>query len=168
MNELLGTKFKIIRGYPSPELNLALERGEVQGRGAYTYSSLRATTTWLQEGKVNILVQMGTAKEPDLPNVPLMSELARNDADRRLLEFVSAAPSVGRPFLVPPQVPAERVQILRRAFDAVMKDKDFLREAAAAKIEISPTNGEELTKIVMTILDAPPEVIARSETFMKR
>ncbi len=168
MNELLGTKFKVVRGYPSSGMNLAIERGEVQGRAALTWASLRTNAAWLEEKKVNIILQIGARRSPDLPDVPLMSELARNEDDRRLLEFVSAAPSVGRPFFLPPGVPNDRVRAMQAAFDATMTDKVFLTEAREANVDISPTSGEDLRKIILLILDTPRAVIDRAEAFMKR
>ena len=129
MNQLLGTRFKIVGGYIGQDMLLAIERGEVEGRGAYNWANLRDQTTWVGDKKVNILVQMGAERAPDLANVPLMHELAKNPQDREILEFVSLAPSVGRPFVAPPGLPAERVAMLRGAFDAAMTDKELLAEA---------------------------------------
>lgn len=167
MNELLGAKFKIIGGYVGQDMLLAIERGEVEGRGAYNWANLRDQTTWVKEKKVNILVQMGAERAPDLPNVPLMHELAKNPKDREILEFVSLAPSVGRPFVAPPGLSAERVGMLRDAFDASMVDKELLAESVKSKLEILPTTGAKLAQIVERNLNVSPETVKRAKEIMK-
>lgn len=167
MNELLGTKFKIIGGYVGQDMLLAIERGEVEGRGAYNWANLRDQTTWVKEKKVNILVQMGAEKAPDLPDVPLMHELAKNTKDREILEFVSLAPSVGRPFVAPPGLAPERVKMLRDAFDASMKDKELLAESEKSKLEILPTSGAKLAEIVARNLNVSPDTVKRAKEIMK-
>lgn len=167
MNELLGTKFKIIGGYIGQDMLLAIERGEVEGRGAYNWANLRDQTSWVKDKKVNILVQMGAGKAPDLPNVPLMHELAISPKDREILEFVSLAPSVGRPFVAPPGLPPERVKMLRDAFDAAMADKELLAEASKSKLEILPTTGAKLAEIVARNLNVSPETVKRAKEIMK-
>src|ERR671916_592585 len=148
MNQFLGTKFKVIGGYKgNNDMMVAIERGEVNGRGAYNWANLRDQTDWVRDKKVNILVQMGAERAPDLPDVPLMHELAKNDADREVLEFVSLSPALGRPFVAPPGLPPERLAMLRAAFDATMRDPEFLAEAAASKREIDPTPGDKLAEI---------------------
>jgi tripartite-type tricarboxylate transporter receptor subunit TctC len=167
MNQLLGTKFKIVGGYVGQDMLLAIERGEVEGRGAYNWANLRDQTTWVKEKKVNILVQMGAERAPDLPDVPLMHELASKPEDREILEFVSLAPSVGRPFVAPPRLPEERVKMLRDAFDASMVDKELLAEANKSNLEILPTSGAKLAEIVNRNLNVSPETVKRAKEIMK-
>ena len=167
MNQFLGTKFKIIGGYKGNDMLIAIERGEVSGRGAYNWANLRDQTDWVRDKKVNILVQMGAEKAPDLPDVPLMHELAKNEADREVLEFVSLSPSMGRPFVGPPGLPAERLAMLRKAFDATMRDPEFLAEAAHSKLEIDPMPGEKLADIVERTLRVSPDTIKRAKVAMK-
>ena len=123
MNALLGTKFKIVLGYPGGnDINLAMERGEVDVRGSNSWASWKATRPdWLAEKKIIILVQIGLAKAADLPDVPLLMDLGTNDEDRELLRLLSASTAIGRPLFTTPDVPAERVAALRKAFDAMMQ-----------------------------------------------
>jgi tripartite-type tricarboxylate transporter receptor subunit TctC len=156
-NELLGTKFKIVTGYAggSP-IVLALERGEVEGRGSNPWSEWKATRPdWVREGKIVPLMQMSLFKHPDLPNVPLMIELAPNETVRRIFELVSITGEIGRPFVTAPGVPADRVRALREAFRATMADAEFLADAARSGIEIDPISGEELDALVARVLGAP-------------
>ena len=120
----------------------------------------------MREKKVNILVQMGAERAPDLPHVPLMHELAKNEADREVLEFVSLSPALGRPFVAPPGLPPERLAILRAAFDATMRDPEFLADAAASKLEIEPMSGEKLADLVERTLRVSPETIRRAKLAM--
>ena len=120
MNALIGTKFKIVIGYPGGnDINLAMEKGEVDGRGSNAWGAWKSTRPdWLRDKKINILVQIGLTKAPDLPDVPLLIDLAANDEDRAILKLLSASSTIGRPVFTSPGVPAERVKALRDAFDA--------------------------------------------------
>jgi ABC-type phosphate/phosphonate transport system substrate-binding protein len=166
MNALLGTKFKIILGYPGGnDVNLALERGEVEVRGSNSWTSWKATRPdWIAEKKINILVQIGLAKAPDLPDVPLMMDLATNDADRQLLRVMSASTHIGRPIFTTPDVPVERVAALRQAFDSMVHDPAFIAEAKREKFDIDPTTGEAMQKLVNEIVSIPA---AQSERLKK-
>ena len=163
LNAIAGTKFKVILGYPGGnEINLAMERGEVGGRGSNAWASYKSTRPdWIKENKINILVQIGLRKAPDLPNVPLLMDVATNDLDRAAMRLLSAPTTIGRPFFAPPNVPADRVKTLRAAFDAMVKDKAFLEEAQKLNLDIDPVSGEELQKIVSDIIDAPADVKKR-------
>jgi tripartite-type tricarboxylate transporter receptor subunit TctC len=169
MNQFLGTKFKVVGGYKSStEMMLAIERGEINGRGAYNWANLRDQTDWVREKKVNILVQMGAERAPDLPDVPLMHELAANEADREVLEFVSLSPALGRPFVAPPGLPPERLALLRAAFDATLRDPEFLADAATSKLDIEPTSGKKLADIVERTLRSSPDTIKRAKQAMNK
>ena len=159
MNVLLGTKFKIILGYPGGnEINLALERGEVAGR-TNTWASFKAARPdWIRDGKINILVQIGLTKATDLPNVPLLMELAGNDEDRAMLKLLSAPATIGRPIVSTPNLPPAAAQALRQAFDATVRDPAFLQEAEKQKMEINPMSGEELQRIIADVVAAPQPV----------
>jgi tripartite-type tricarboxylate transporter receptor subunit TctC len=163
MNAVLGTKFKLVLGYPGGnDINLAMERGEVAGRGSNAWASWKATRAqWLKEKKLNFLVQIGLKKAPDLPDVPLLLDLATNDQDRRLLKLLSASTMIGRPLFTTPGVPEERVKALRSAFDATMKDPEFLAAAKKQKMDINPVSGEELQTIVADIIATPKPIGAR-------
>ena len=162
-NSLLGTRFKIITGYRSgAEIDLAMERGEVEGRGTNPYSSYMAThPTWIPQNKLNLLVQAGVEKEPDLPNVPLILDLPVPAKDRPLLAFMARSATVGRPLATTPGVPADRVAALRRAFEAAVKDPDFIAAAAKEKLDVRPQSGDKIAEIIFGLLDTSADVRER-------
>ena len=164
LNAVLGTKMKVITGYPGGnDVNLAMERGEVAGRCGWSWSSVVAThKDWLAQKKITILVQLGLSKHPDLPDVPLVTDLARNDEERAILKLIFARQVMGRPFLAPPNIPAERAAAIRQAFVDTMKDKDFLAEADKAQLEITPVGGPEVEKLVREVYQTPPEIAAKA------
>ena len=160
MNAMLGTKFRIVSGYPgSNELDGAIEKGEVDGRGAVSWAALKITSDWVATGKVNLLAQIGAAKAPDLPNVPLLHELASNATDRAVLEFLSLAPALGRPFFMPPNTPAENVAAIRAAFAKTMTDAAFVEETTRSRLDLNPITGDDLKSLTDRTLNAPPAVI---------
>ena len=162
MNELLGTKFKIVTGYAgNHEINLAMERGEVEARDN-SWSSWKVTQAeWLRDHKINIIVQAGP-RAPDL-DAPSMEDLARNAEDRALIELVVSGTRLGTPLFITPGVPEERVKALRAAFDATMKDPDFLADAANLKFDVTPIGGEAMQKIVESIISTPKPIAARAK-----
>ena len=168
MNALVGTKFKLIMGYPGgPQADLAMEKGEVGGRGSNAWSTWKSLhPEWVADKKLNILVQVGLKRAVDLPDVPLMSDLAKNDADRQVLTFLSADMEISRGFVTTAGVPPERLAALRQAFSATMKDPSFLAEAAKPRMDVSPSSGEEAQKIADTIVDYPTDVVARAKTIL--
>ena len=168
MNALVGTKFKIVTGYPGGnEVNIAMERGEVDGRGSNSWASWKSTKPeWLREKKIAMLVQVGLKRDPDLPNVPLLLELVSNDLDKKVMTFVSTETAISRAVVTTDGVPPERLEALRRAFDATMKDPQFLAEAEKAKMDIGAMTGEEAQKIADFIVNTPPEVIARAKVVL--
>jgi tripartite-type tricarboxylate transporter receptor subunit TctC len=160
MNALIGTKFRIVSSYPGAnEINLAMERGEIDGRGSGSWAIWKARPDWLS--RIKVLVQVGVAKSPDLPNVPLLMDLATNAEDRAVLRLLSSPSAIGHPILTTPDTPTERVKALRDAFNATMKDPAFLAAAKKAKLEIDPVLGEHLQSIVQDILSAPSNVRSR-------
>lgn len=169
MNYVTGTRFRVVAGYTSTaEVNLALERGEVQGRAGNNFNSLKVENgDWLREGKVRLLAQVGLERDPEFPDVPLMLELGKNEADRALLQLFSADIAVGRPFLAPPGTPADRIEILRASFDAVMADSAFLKEAREGGVDVSPTPGAKIAAIVADIVNTPPDVARRAREAMQ-
>jgi tripartite-type tricarboxylate transporter receptor subunit TctC len=163
MNALIGTKFKIVLGYPGGnDINLAMEKGEVDGRGSNAWGSWKATRPdWLRDKKINILVQIGLTKAPDLPDVPLLIDLAGNEEDRAIFRLLSASSTIGRPVFTSPRVPADRVKVLREAFDRMVKDPVFLAEAEREHFDINPVSGEEMQKIVQDIVATPKRITDR-------
>jgi hypothetical protein len=165
-NAVIGTKFKIVTGYSSSnETKLALERGEVDGTFGNGWTSLKiAEKDWLQEGKIKIFLQHGFTPHAELPNVPLFINFAKTPADRQALELLLARQETNKPYLAPPGVPANRLNALRRAFDASIKDPEFRAAADKAKLAIDgPLTGEELTAMVAKLAQTPPEVPKRIE-----
>jgi tripartite-type tricarboxylate transporter receptor subunit TctC len=159
MNALAGTRFKIIQGYPGGnEVNLAMEKGEVAGRGSSSWATWKARPNLLRERKINVLVQIGLNKSDDLPEVPLLMDLGGGDEDRAILRLLSAPSAIGHPITTSPGVPAERLKALRDAFDATMKDPAFLDEARHAKLDIDPVPGTELARIATEILSSPKPI----------
>jgi tripartite-type tricarboxylate transporter receptor subunit TctC len=160
LNATLGTKFKLVAGYPGGnEIDLAMERGEVMGRCGWSWSSVVATHQhWFDQKKINVLVQLSLSKHADLPQVPLVMDLARTDEERQIFKLVFARQPMGRPFLAPPAVPAERVSILRKAFMDTMKDPDFLTEASRMKLEINPVAGDAVQALVEEVYRTPKAI----------
>jgi tripartite-type tricarboxylate transporter receptor subunit TctC len=167
-NNLLDTKFKIVSGYPGGgDINLAVERGEVDGRGSDSWASLKANNPdWLRERKVNILFQVGPRREADL-DAPLWSELGETDEQRQILDVLSGDVAVGRPILTAPGVPAERVAALRKAFDDTFNDPQFIETARKAGMYLNPLGGGELQAIASRIVTPSPQVIAAVKEAIK-
>jgi tripartite-type tricarboxylate transporter receptor subunit TctC len=163
-NGVLGTKFKIITGYPGGnDIDLAMERNEVQGRCGWSWSSVKAThPTWLPQKRINILFQMGLSKAPDLPGPPLIMDLAKTDEDRAIFKLVFGRQVMGWPYILPPGVPNERVAAFRKAFMDTMKDKEFLADAAKRKFDINPVTGEAIQKLVQDIYATPAAVVRKT------
>jgi tripartite-type tricarboxylate transporter receptor subunit TctC len=168
-NSLFDFKFKVITGYQStPKIHLAMESGEVHGTIA-NWSTLKAiSSNWLEEKKIRILSQWALKKNPEMGDVPMFLDYAKTDAERAALELVIARLEYGRPFFLPPGVPAERVEALRRAFDATMKDKEFLAEADKLKIEVEPLSGEQVADLVKQVSATHPDVVARVRHAMEK
>ena len=162
LNATIGTKFRLVTGYPGGnDVDLAMERGEVMGRCGWSWSSVVAThKSWIDEHKINVLVQLSLSKHPDLPNVPLAMDLANNDEQRQIFKLVFARQPMGRPFLAPPGVPSDRVSVLREAFMDTMKDGDFLAEAEKMKLEINPVAGDAVQEIVQDVYKTPKPIAA--------
>jgi hypothetical protein len=168
-NGVLGTKFKIISGYPGGnDVDLAMERGEVQGRCGWSWTSVRAThQAWLDRKWINVLFQMGLSKHPDLPDVPLIMELARNDEERAIFKLMFARQVMAWPFAAPPGVPGERVEVLRKAFNDTMRDKDFLADASKGNFEVRPVSGEDIEKLVQDIYGTPATVVQKTAQLLQ-
>ena len=164
MNKILDTKFKVVEGYKSSqEALLALERGEVEGLSSGSSSGpLRERIApWVKEGKVKILAQIGLDKDRDFPDVPLIMELGATDDERRVMELVFSQQLMAWPMSAPPGVPADRVKALRDAFDATMKDPEFLAEAARQKLVINPVSGSKIAELLERIYATPKELLDR-------
>jgi tripartite-type tricarboxylate transporter receptor subunit TctC len=169
LNNVLGTHFKIIEGYPGGnDVVLAMERGEVQGRCGWSWSSVKSThKSWIDDKKMIVLVQLSLQKHPELPDVPLVMDFAKTDEQRAILKMIFARQVMGRPYLAPPDLPADRVATLRTAFMDTMKDKDFLAEADKTELEINPVSGEDVEKLVKEIYATPADIVAKAKEAAK-
>jgi tripartite-type tricarboxylate transporter receptor subunit TctC len=169
MNGMLGTKMKIVTGYPGGnDVGLAMERGEVSGRCGWSWSSVKAThQKWLDEKKINVLIQLALQKHPDLPDIPLITDLAKSDEQRAIFKLIFARQVMGRPFLAPPGIPQDRAAALRKAFMDTMKDKDFLADAEKGQLEITPVSGEDIQKLVLETHQTPPEIAKKAGDLLK-
>lgn len=160
VNHLLGTKFKLISGYSSgTEIRLAVERGEVHGSGSVLWS---ISKDWVKRNNLKVLYQVSLEKFPDLPDAPRLIDLARNDGERRLLRFFSSYVEVGRSFLAPPKVPAERVVDLRAAFSKMAKDPAFIADAAKAKLDLDILSGENLQRAIADVGNLPDDLVKKA------
>jgi tripartite-type tricarboxylate transporter receptor subunit TctC len=169
INGVLGTKMRIITGYPGGnDVNLAMERGEVDGRCGWSWSSVLSTrANWLKEKKITVLMQLSLEKHPDLPDVPLITDVAKTDEQRQILRLIFARQALGRPYLAPPGIPDDRVAALRKAFMDTMNDKDFRAEADKAQIEITPIPGEEVQKLVSEVYKTPADIVQKAAALLK-
>jgi hypothetical protein len=143
---------------------LAMERGEVKGRCGWSWSSVKTThKDWLDDKRMIILVQLSLTKHPEMPDVPLVTDFAKTDEQREILKLIFARNVMGRPYVAPPNLPADRLATLRQAFMDTMKDKDFLVEADKAQLEVNPVSGEDVEKLVKEVYATPPDIIAKTK-----
>ena len=169
LNNLLGTKLKIISGYPGSDDNfLAVERGEVDGYFGSSFDTLETTRPdWLPQKKINVLIQIALEKDPHHPTVPLVTEYAKTDTAHKALDVILAPLAASRPYLAPPNTPNDRLTALRTAFMETMNDPAFLEDAKKAKTEISPMTGQEVEEMIRTIYSMPPDAIAAAREALK-
>ena len=161
-NNVLGTKFKLIMGYKgSNDAQLAVERGEVEGHSTSWTAVKVAHPDWRPDKKINIIVQYALKKHAELPDVPTVVELAKTDEQRQVLRAVMNATEIGTAFFTTPNTPKDRVEALRRAFDATMKDPEFLAEAQKTHLTVGPLPGEELQKLVAEVAAIKPDILEK-------
>jgi tripartite-type tricarboxylate transporter receptor subunit TctC len=167
MNNVIGTKFKLVKGYGgSAALRLAMERGEIEGFCGVGYNSMR--TAGLADGKANILVQVGLAKNPHMPNVPFIFDYAKSDEDRQIFRLVFGWLDLERPIGAPPDVPQERLLALREGFDGAMKDPALLADAEKTQLGIEPMSGAAIAAFVDEAYRAPAEIGKRAARMLGR
>ena len=168
LNDLLGFKFKLVSGFrSSADVFLAMERGEVDGICESLDSVNQRKPDWIANKTVNVLLQAGAEPHPGLKGVPNVFDLARNDEERRVLEFLYAGQGIGRPFVAPPDLPPERLKMLRDAFNATMKDPEFIADVKRNKFDLEPEDGEHLTKLINKIYATPKAIIERVSNLIK-
>ena len=173
VNETIGTKFELVLGYPgAPEMDLAVEKNETQCRALSLagWFSGEPYLTWRNKGFVRVLIQTGRKRDERLPQIPtlheLMEEFKNDDVGHRLAIVVLASGEFGRPYMLPPGIPAERLKTLREAFLKTMADPGFLHEAKRRNLEVKPSTGEELEKLAKVVMSQSPEVIERVRKLM--
>lgn len=165
-NSLLGTRFKFVMGYRgTADMSVAMERGEVHGRGGSWQVWPVSRPDWVRDGKIRILVQAGLRRDPDLPDVPLITELAA-EADKPVARFLSSAVVMARMVGTPPAVPSERIAALRQAFEATMKDKAFLADAKKRQMDLRVMSGEEVEAAMDELFRTPPEIVERTKAIL--
>jgi tripartite-type tricarboxylate transporter receptor subunit TctC len=168
LNELLGMKFKLVGGFPaSSDVFLAMERGEVDGICESLDSIKIRRPSWIPEKKIAILFQGGAEPNPELKGVPFVRDLARNDGERQAIDFLYAGQGIGRPFVAPPDLPADRLKMLRDAFNATMKDADFIAEVAKSKLELDPEDGAHLAALIAKIYATPKPIVDKVTGLIK-
>ena len=169
LNNIVGTKLKIVAGYQgSTENYLAVERGEATGYMGTSYSSLKSTKPdWIRDKKVNILVQIAIAKDPALPDVPLVMDYAKTEAQKQALELILAPQQMGRPYMTTPGVDAARLQALQAAFMATMTDPAFVADAEKQTIDIDPMDGPAVLALLTKLYRAPPEVVKSAQVALR-
>jgi tripartite-type tricarboxylate transporter receptor subunit TctC len=167
LNALAQTKFKTITGYRgAADVDLAIERDEADARVA-SWTSVKTTHgDWLKDGKIVVPFQTGIKRHPELPQLPLASDLAATDEGRRILDFMNSDSSVGWNVVVPPGVPTDRVVFLREAFDATMNDPEFLADAQKRGLEIVPGRGDEVQQVVGRTIATPPDALTRLQAII--
>ena len=169
-NKLIGTKFKVVTGYASSsEVDLAMQRGEAQGKIGWTWGNLNAgnTADWVSTGKVRVIIQMGLEKSPRIPaDVPLLLDLARNTEDRQLMEVIFGPAATGYPSFMGPGVPKDRVEAIRQAFRDTTKDAEFRQVLEKQKLDLDPIEGDDVAKIVQRLYSAPPSVVERARQLL--
>ncbi len=163
LRNVFGAKLKIITGYPGGgEINLAIESGEVQGRCGWSWSGVKSQRPgWLKDRQINLLVQMGLQKASDLPDIPLILDVAKSDEQRKILEVINSRQEFAWPFAAPPDIPADRAQALRNAFAATMKDPEFLADAKKIHIDVNPISGAAVEKLITDVYGTPEAILAK-------
>ncbi|MEA2977936.1 MAG: hypothetical protein QOF19_3456 [Alphaproteobacteria bacterium] len=168
LNELLGMKFRIIGGYPSSsDVFLAMERGEVEGICESLDSVSGKRPDWISTKTVNLLFQGGSHPNHDIKDIPFVVDLGKNDQDKKAIEFLYAGQGIGRPFVAPPGLPPERLKMMRDAFNATMKDPEFIAEVKLRKLELLPETGEYLEDLIKKIYATPKPIVEKIGELIK-
>jgi tripartite-type tricarboxylate transporter receptor subunit TctC len=168
VRNVFGAKLKLVTGYHgTSDIILAIERGEVDGRCGWSWSSVKSTRpAWIKEKKLNYLVHISDTKAPELQDVPLLNDFA-TARQKQVLKLVTSRQTMGRPFAAPPGVPADRAQALRRAFDATLKDPAFLAEAEKLRLDVNPVTGEEVDRLIAELYASPTDIVEEARKAIK-
>ena len=166
LNAMLGTKFKVVTGYATSDVGMALERGEAEGVCGLSWSTLKAShPQWIADRRLNVLAQTGSTASPDLPDAPVLLDLTSNPEDQQILRVLEFPGQLGRPFLMPPGTPNNLVEIVRSAFDATMKDPSFLADAKKARLDVDPIAGKAMAEIIASAYATPPDLLTKAAPF---
>ena len=168
LRNVFGAKMRLVSGYPGgADMTLAIERGEVDGRCGWTWSSVKLQRPdWVTDHKLNVLIQLATQPSPELPGVPFILDLATTERQRRVVDLVLSRQEMGRPLVGPPGMPQDRRQALRSAFDDTMSDPDFVAEATARSLEVNPVKGAGLDKLLDRLYATPPAILAEAKAIL--
>ena len=169
LSNMFRAKLRFVGGYPGGnDITLALERGEIDGRCAWSLSSVKSTRPqWLTDGSLNLLVQYTAQRNPEIPNVPSLSEFTTDETARAVISFLYSPESAARPIAAPRAIPTERLAVLQKAFMDTMKDPDFVNEATRAGLEVSPTPGPEVEKLVKSLSQTPKHIVSAAQEYTK-
>ena len=169
LKNMLKANVRLVSGYDgSSAVRLAMERGEIAGNCGDSWASLKSTAAeWVRERKINVVAQYAVEKHPELSNVPLIMDMVKSETDREALKLLLSPQKAGRPFAAPPDIPAETMQVLRRAFDAALMDPDLLEMAKKMDLEIAPVSGEDVAHIVAEIYNTSPSGIQAAKDAIK-
>jgi len=168
LRNVFGAKMRLVSGYPGgADMTLAIERGEVDGRCGWTWSSVKLQRPdWVTGHKLNVLIQLATQPSPELPGVPFINDLATTERQRQIVNLVLSRQAMGRPLVAPPGTPDGRKEALRRAFDITMADPDYVTEATARGLEVNPVNGADLDKLLDQLYATPSAVLAETKAII--
>lgn len=169
LSGVLDVPLRFVTGYAGGnDINFAMERGEVEGRCGWTWSSVKSTRQyWLDDGSITVFLQLGLRRHADLPDVPLIMDFAEDEDERQMLRLIMMRNVLGRPFIAPPNLPPERAEALRDAFDTMVTDPAFLADAARSRLEILPASGETLRELMLEAYANPPELIERTRAILR-
>ena len=168
LNSVIGTRFKLVIGYNrASDIDLALERGEVESHHSYSYSSLmRSHPDWVKDGKIHFLYQVGTDVRNGVAGVPLMTDLARTAEQRQILQLMTIPSVLGRLYVAPPQMPDDRLSALRAAFSAAVQDREFIAESDKQGLDLFPLDGPQVSALIQSLIDTPPHIIDMAKAAM--
>jgi tripartite-type tricarboxylate transporter receptor subunit TctC len=168
LKKMLGLKIHLVTGYPGgAELILAVERGELDGRCGWAYSSIKISKpSWLAEKKLKILNVLALARSPELPDVPAIMEFAKDERQKQILRFVLNSQTLGRPFVAPPNIPAERAAALRKAFDDAMRDPALLAEMQARKLDVAPVSWRAIEPLLKDLYATPKDIVTEARAII--
>jgi hypothetical protein len=164
---MLGTRFKIVMGYTTAETVLAIERGEADGTCLSSATLIARNPDWIEKKLVNWLLVLSNKPDPALPGVPVAVDLVKTDEDRQVLDLITSQVAMGRPYVVPATVPAERVEILRTSFMATLRDPAFIAEAAKLEMIIDPSDHREMEAMINHTYALPEKIVQRARTLIE-